>query len=109
MDRDADRPRLIGYGPRDSLADPPDGVGAEFVALMVIETLHRFHQPHISFLYQIQKGHAATGSVLLNHTDHKPQIGMNHLFLCRFIPPLHCLCKFQLFFRGKQREFAYFF
>src|SRR5947209_15588053 len=39
--RDADGPGLVGDGAGDGLADPPGGVGAELVALAVVELLDR--------------------------------------------------------------------
>src|SRR5207302_10380654 len=50
VDGDADRPRLVGEGPGDRLADPPGGVGAELVAFAPVELLDGADQPEVAFL-----------------------------------------------------------
>src|SRR5690606_12184104 len=44
MDRDADRPRLIGDGARDRLPNPPRRIGREFIAAAILELIDRLHQ-----------------------------------------------------------------
>ena len=74
MHRHADRAPLIGDGARDRLPDPPGGVGAETVAAVIIEFLHRFHQAEVAFLDQVQEGYAAR-HVFLGNGDNQPRIG----------------------------------
>src|SRR4051812_16771207 len=44
VDRDTDRPRLVGDCTGDRLADPPRRVGRELVAAAVLELVDRLHQ-----------------------------------------------------------------
>ena len=59
--RNANGARLISDRAGDRLTDPPGGVGGEFVAAAVLEFFHRFHQAHVAFLDQVEKGEAAIG------------------------------------------------
>jgi hypothetical protein len=84
--RDADGAGLVGDGPGDGLANPPGRVGAEFVAALVLELVHRFHQADVAFLDQVEEGHAAVG-VFLADADHQAQVGFDqfHLGLVDFL------------------------
>ncbi len=72
--RDPDGAGLVGERPGDGLADPPDGVGGEFVAFGVIELFYRADQAEVAFLDEVQKGQAAAG-VALGQRDDQPQVG----------------------------------
>ena len=72
---DADRAGLVGDGAGDRLANPPGGVGAELVALGVVELLDRADQADIALLDQVQQRHAAP-DILLGHADHEAQISL---------------------------------
>ena len=50
VDRQADRTALIGDGAGDSLANPPRGVGGEFVAALVFELVDGTHETRVAFL-----------------------------------------------------------
>ncbi len=78
--RNADGARLIGNRACDGLANPPGGVGGEFVAAPVFKLVHRLHQPDIAFLYQVEELQTAVG-VFLGNRDHQPQVGFDHLLL----------------------------
>ena len=80
VDRDADRPGLVGDRAGDRLADPPGRVGRELVAAAVLELLHGLHQAHVALLDQVEEGQAAVG-VFLGDRDHQPQVGLDHLGL----------------------------
>src|SRR6476469_11230863 len=64
VDRDPDRPGLIGDRPGDRLADPPRGVRRELEALLEVELLDRPDQADVAFLDQIQEGHPAADVLL---------------------------------------------
>ena len=64
----------------DGLADPPGGVGGEFVAAAILELIHGLHQADIAFLDQVEELQAAIG-VFLGDGDHQAQIGLDHLLL----------------------------
>ena len=74
VDGDADGAGLVGDGAADGLADPPGGVGAEFVAAGGVEFGDRPQQAEVAFLNQIQEGVAAP-DVAFCHADHQPQVG----------------------------------
>src|ERR671922_2352951 len=51
----ADGARLVGNGASDSLANPPGGVGGEFISTAPIKFVGTFHQAEISFLDEIEE------------------------------------------------------
>jgi hypothetical protein len=77
VDRDADGAGLVGDAAGDRLADPPGGVGGEFVAALVFKFIDRFHQPHVAFLDEVKEGHASVG-VFLGDGNNESEIGFNH-------------------------------
>src|ERR1041385_5183081 len=83
MDGDTDRAGLVRNRPADGLADPPRGIGGEFVAAAVIKFVHRFHQTHIAFLDQVQELQASVG-VLFCNRNHQPEVGFNEFTLSIF-------------------------
>src|SRR5450631_1157430 len=80
VDRDADRPGLIGDGPGDRLPDPPGGVGRELVAALVLELVDRLHEADVPLLDQVEELQPAVG-VLLGDGDHEAQVGLDQLRL----------------------------
>jgi hypothetical protein len=76
----ADGARLIGDRARDRLADPPRGIGREFVAAAVFEFVDRLHQADIAFLDEIEELQTAIG-VFLRDRDHETQVRLDHLLL----------------------------
>src|SRR4029079_18261704 len=78
--RDADGARLIGDGPGDGLTDPPRGVGAELVAALVLELVHRLHQADVPLLDQVEELQPAVG-VLLRDRHHEAEVGLHQLGL----------------------------
>ena len=80
MNRQSDGAALIGDGAGDRLADPPGGVGGEFVALLVIELLSCTDQAEGTLLDQVLEAQAPV-HVLLGDRHHQPQVRLNHLFL----------------------------
>ena len=80
MHGNADGAGLVCNGAGDGLANPPGGIGGEFVAAAVFKFFHRFHQAHVAFLNQIQEGEAAVGIFFGNGND-QAQIGLHHFIL----------------------------
>jgi hypothetical protein len=78
VDGQADGAALVGDGAGDRLADPPGGVGREFVALGVVEFLDRAHQADIALLDQIHHGQAV-GGVFFGDRDHQAQVGLDQV------------------------------
>ena len=60
MNGNPDGTGLVRNRARDGLANPPGCIGAEFIALPVIELFHGLDKPQIAFLDQIEKLHAAS-------------------------------------------------
>ena len=79
MHRNTDGASLVGNAAGDSLANPPGGVGREFVAPAVFKLVDGFHQADIAFLNQIKKLQAAVG-VLFGDRNDQAQVGLNHFF-----------------------------
>ena len=71
--RHANRAALVGDGPRDRLANPPGGVGAELVAAGVFELIDGPHQAGVAFLDQVEEGQAAV-AIFLGDRDDQPQV-----------------------------------
>src|SRR5438552_3143268 len=84
--RDADRPRLVGDGAGDGLANPPGGVGRELVAAAVLELVDRLHQSDVAFLDQVQELESTVG-VLLRDRDDEAEVRLDHFLLgpCRLV------------------------
>src|SRR5438309_3018119 len=80
VDRDADRPRLVGDGARDGLPDPPRGVGRELVALVIVELLDRPDEAHVAFLDEVEERHAAA-DVLLGDRHDQAEVGLGQALL----------------------------
>ena len=72
----ADGLGLILNAPLNGLADPPDGVGAEFVSQAIVRLIDRSHESQIAFLNEIQERDASS-LVFAGHADHQPQVGFD--------------------------------
>ena len=83
--RNTDGARLIGNRAGDGLADPPGGVGREFVAAAVFELIDRLHQADIAFLDQVQELQATVG-VFFGNRDHEPKVGLDHFLFALWQP-----------------------
>ena len=64
----------------NGLANPPDGVGGEFIAAPILKFFDAFHQADVAFLNEVEKGLAAVG-VFLGHRNDQPKIGLGHVRL----------------------------
>ena len=73
MDGDADGARLVCDRAGDSLSNPPSRVGAELVALAVVELFDGADEADVAFLNEIQEGHAPA-DVLFGDTDDKAEV-----------------------------------
>ena len=78
--RNADGARLIGNAAGDRLADPPGGIGREFVAAAVFELIDRLHQADVAFLDEIEELQAAVGVFFCDRND-QAKVGLDHLLL----------------------------
>ncbi len=77
MHRNPDGARLVGDRTGDRLANPPCGIGREFIAAAIFEFINRLHQADIAFLNQVKELQAAIG-VFLGNRNHQPQIRLDH-------------------------------
>ena len=80
MHGNADGAGLVGDRTGDRLADPPGGIGREFIATAIFELIHRLHQADIAFLDQVEELQPAIG-VFLGDRNHEAQIGLDHFLL----------------------------
>ena len=92
MNREADRPALVGYRPRYPVANPPGGVSAEPEATPVVEPLHGANQPEITLLDEILQQDAPT-LIALRDGDHKAQVGVHEPLPRVVVPLLETPCK----------------
>ena len=81
VDRDADRPRLVGDGTRDRLPDPPCRVGRELITTPPFELVDRLHQTDVAFLDKVEELQAAVG-VFLGDRNNQPKVGLDQFTFC---------------------------
>src|SRR5438552_2763924 len=101
VDRDTDRPGLIGQGPGNCLPDPPRGVRAELVSLAPVKLFDRADQTQVAFLNEVQEQHAAA-HVLLGDADHQAQVRLDEAALGFLVALLHALGQIDLLLGGEQ-------
>src|SRR5699024_9309960 len=80
MHRDADRPRLVGDGSCDRLADPPGRISTELVSFVIIKLLNRLDKTQVSFLDQVKEEHAPA-HVSFGDADYQTEIRLGEFFL----------------------------
>ena len=98
MHRYTDSTRLIGNGAGNGLANPPGGISAEFIALMMVEFLDSAGQADIAFLDQVEKRHTSP-DMFFGHADHQAQVGFDEVFFGLFRFPFDIIkIKLQLTF-----------
>ena len=105
VDRDADRPGLVGDGAGDRLADPPGRVGRELVAAAVVELLDRADQAERALLNQVEEAEAAA-EVTLGDRDDQAQVGLDHLALGLHVAALDALGQFDLLLGVQEFDLA---
>src|SRR5918994_4024529 len=76
MSREPDGARVVGYGARYGLADPPRSIRREPVAHLGIELLDGLDETRVPLLDEVLEGHS-TPAVLLGDGDDEPQIGLD--------------------------------
>src|SRR4051794_40138190 len=103
VDRDADRPALVGDRPRHGLADPPRGIRRELVAAAVVELLDRADQAQRPLLDEIEEREPAA-QVALGDRDDEAQVGLDHLRLGDHVAALDALGELDLLLGGQQRH-----
>src|SRR5690606_25937665 len=64
VDRNTNRPGLIGDRAGDRLSDPPRGIRAELIAPAVLVLVDGSHQAGVTFLNEIEEGQAAVAVFL---------------------------------------------
>src|SRR5262249_4885079 len=105
MNRDADRPCLVGDRARHRLPDPPGCVGRELEAAAIVELLDCADQPQRALLDQIEEGEPATDVRLRDRHD-EPEIRLDHLRLRGLVPALDPLRQGNLLVSTQQRYLA---
>ena len=75
VDRYADGVAVIANGPRDGLADPPHGIGAEAVAALPLILLYRMQEAHVTLRDEVFEWQAAVAIVAGDGHD-EAQIGL---------------------------------
>ena len=81
MHRYSDGSCLVGNASGDCLSDPPCGIGAELVALAVLEFLDSLDQTDVSFLNEVEEMKSSV-CVLLGNRNNETQVGLNQAVLC---------------------------
>jgi len=108
MNRNPDRTGLIGDGAHHALSDPPRRIGAELVPALIFEFVNGLHQADIPFLDEIQKLKTSP-HVMLGHTCHQSQIGLNQPGLSVFdgsLGPFDSFDVFQEHGNGHEQDIA---
>ena len=85
--RHADSAGLVSDRTGNGLADPPGGIGREFVPLGIVKFIHCLQKTDIAFLNEVKEWHTAAG-ILLGNGYHQTEIGIGHFLLgspCRFL------------------------
>ena len=78
----ADRAALVADRAADRLADPDRRVGAEAVALAVVELLDGADEPERALLDQVGEREPVAGALeALGDVDDEPQVGLDHALL----------------------------
>ena len=80
VDSDADGSGLVSNGPGDGLANPPGGVGGEFIALAVVILFHGAHETGVSFLDEVEE-FEATVVIAFGDGDDEADVGLDHFVL----------------------------
>src|SRR5688500_18739882 len=83
MNRNPNRTGLIGQSARNTLSDPPCGIGTEFESLPVLISLGRLHQSDIAFLDQVEQGEASP-RIMFGHVHDQSEIATDQFILGRF-------------------------
>ena len=84
VDRQADRPALVGERARNCLADPPGRVRRKLVAELVVELLHCTDQPEVPLLDQVEKRNAGLRVVAGDRHD-EAEVRLDQLLLGLFV------------------------
>jgi hypothetical protein len=82
MDRDTDGASLVSNSACHGLADPPGGIGAEFMTAAIVEFLGGPDETDIAFLDQVKEGYAAS-HIFFGDADHQARVGFNEVFTRR--------------------------
>src|SRR5713226_1934570 len=80
VDGNTNRAGLVGDSAGNRLANPPRRIGAELVALRVIEFLDRANQADVALLDQVQQTHAPA-NILFRYADDQAQVGLGQAAL----------------------------
>ncbi len=102
VDRNTDRPPLVGERPRHRLADPPRRVGGELVAAAMVELLDGADQAERALLDQVEERQPAA-EIALRDRDHEAQVGLDHLLLGGHVAALDALREHDLLGGAEQR------
>src|SRR6266852_2196603 len=80
VDRDTNRPALVGNRTRHRLPNPPRRVSRELEAAPVLELVDCAHQADVAFLDKVEEPKSAV-RVTLGEAHHQSQVGFGQLFL----------------------------
>src|SRR5829696_3065580 len=95
VDRDSDRPRVVGDGALHRLADPPGRVRGELEAAAPVELLDGAIEAERSLLDQVEERHAEA-AVALRDGDDEPEVRLDHRPLRDGVAPLDQLRQLHL-------------
>jgi hypothetical protein len=102
VDGDADRPRLVGNGARDGLANPPRRVCRELEAALPLELLDGADEPEHPFLDEVEERETLV-AVVLGDRDDEAEVALDHPALRFHVAPLDALGELDLVCGGQER------
>ena len=72
---------------------------------LVVELLHRFHEPEVALLDEVQKLHSPA-DIAFRYRHYEAQVCLRKDLFCLLVALLHALCQLDLHLRRKQRDLA---
>jgi hypothetical protein len=105
VDRQANRPALVGERTRDRLADPPCRVGRKLEAELVVELLDRPDETQVALLNEVEKRHTGL-RVIPCDRHHEPEVRLDQAPLRGLVAGVLASGQLTLFLAGQEPPVA---